>query len=51
MGLSPERGRSSLRFSLTKDTTQEDIDFALEVVPAAVGRLREISPVYAGTLS
>jgi cysteine desulfurase len=51
MGLSPERGRSSLRFSLTKDSTQEDIDFALDVVPAAVGRLREISPVYAGTLS
>ncbi len=51
MGLSPERGRASLRFSLTKDTTQEDIDFALDVVPAAVERLREISPVYAGTHS
>jgi cysteine desulfurase len=50
MGLSPERGRASLRFSLTKDTTQEDIDFALDVVPAAVGRLREISPAFVGTL-
>src|SRR5271170_3982848 len=51
MGLTPARGRASLRFSLTKNTTPEDIDFALEVVPAAVGRLREISPVFAGTLS
>jgi len=51
MGLSPERARGSLRFSLTRNTTEEDIDFALEVVPAAVGRLREISPVFAGTLS
>ncbi len=50
MGLTPARGRASLRFSLTKNTTQEDIDFALDVVPAAVSRLREISPVFAGTL-
>ena len=51
MGLAPARGRASLRFSLTKNITQEDIDFALEVVSAAVSRLREISPVFAGTLS
>jgi cysteine desulfurase len=50
MGLTPARGRASLRFSLTKNTTEEDIDFALEVVPAAVGRLREILPAFAGTL-
>jgi cysteine desulfurase len=51
MGLPPARGRASLRFSLTKNTTEQDIDFALELVPAAVDRLREISPVFAGTLS
>ena len=51
MGLTPARGRASLRFSLTKNTTDEDIDFALDVVPAAVSRLRELSPVFAGTLS
>jgi cysteine desulfurase len=51
MGLTPARGRASLRFSLTKNTTQEDIDFALDVIPAAVSRLREISPVFVGTLS
>jgi cysteine desulfurase len=49
MGLSPERARASLRFSLTKYTTEADIDFALEAVQAAVARLREISPAFAGT--
>ena len=29
-----------------KQTTEEDVRFALEVVPAAVARLRELSPVY-----
>lgn len=51
MGLSQERARASLRFSLMKTTTAEDIDFALDLVPAAVSRLRQISPVYAGTAS
>ena len=46
MGLSAKRGRASVRFSLTKDTTAGDVDFALELVPAAVARLRELSPVY-----
>ena len=51
MGLTPARGRASLRFSLTKYTTEEDIDFALKVIPAAVGRLREIAPALVGSLS
>jgi cysteine desulfurase len=46
MGLSPARARASLRFSLSKLTTKYEVDFALEVVPAAVARLRELSPSY-----
>jgi cysteine desulfurase len=46
MGLSPERARASVRLSLMKTTTAEDVDIALRLVPAAVERLREISPVY-----
>ena len=46
MGLSPERARASIRFSLGKQNTSEDVDFALELIPATVARLREISPVY-----
>ena len=50
MGLAPERARASLRFSLTKLNTQQDIDEALAIIPAAVTRLRELAPVNAGTL-
>jgi cysteine desulfurase len=37
---------SSLRFSLGRHTTEEDIDFVLEVLPQIVSRLREMSPLY-----
>jgi cysteine desulfurase len=46
MGLSPDQARASIRFSLGKQNTAEDIDFALELVPEVVARLRELSPVY-----
>ena len=50
MGLSTPRARASLRFSLTKETTEDDIDFALGIIPTAATRLRELAPVNAGTL-
>jgi len=46
IGLSPEEARASLRFSLGRHTTATEIDFALEIVPAAVEQLRELSPTY-----
>ncbi len=46
IGLAPEEARASLRFSLGRHTTPADIDFALNVVPAAVAQLRELSPTY-----
>ncbi len=46
MGLSPNRARGSIRFSLGKQNTPEDVEFALGLVPEVVSRLREISPVY-----
>jgi cysteine desulfurase len=46
MGVLPERARASLRFSLDTGATEKDIDFALELVPAAVAHLRELSPFY-----
>src|SRR5215467_14345027 len=46
MGLSHDRARGSLRLSLGKQTTNEEIDFAIQVVPETVARLREISPTY-----
>ncbi len=46
MGMSPDRARASIRFSLGKQNTSEDVDFALELIPATVARLRELSPIY-----
>ena len=50
MGLNKNRARASLRFSLLKTATEADIDHVLRVVPQAVGHLRALSPVAAGTL-
>ena len=48
MGLRPDRARASIRFSLGKQTTEEDIDFALALIPETVAHLRayfaEVSP-------
>ena len=46
IGLRPDQARSSVRFSLSRYTTAEDIDAALEVIPATVERLRAMSPHY-----
>jgi cysteine desulfurase len=46
MGLSPDRTRASIRFSLGKQNTEEDVDFALGLIPETVARLRELSPAW-----
>jgi cysteine desulfurase len=51
MGLSADRARGSIRFSLGKQNTAEDVEFALKLVPEVVARLREISPVYKSAVS
>ena len=52
MGLSRERARASIRFSLGKQNRPEDVEVATQLVPTSVARLRELSPLYrAGTVS
>jgi cysteine desulfurase len=46
MGLHQDRAKASIRFSLGKQNTQADIDFALSIIPETVARLRSLSPVY-----
>jgi cysteine desulfurase len=46
MGLSPARARASIRFSLSKLTTEEEVDQALALIPAAIAHLRALSPTY-----
>lgn len=46
MGLSNERARASIRFSLGKHNTEDDVDYVLSVLPESIARLRELSPLY-----
>src|SRR2546423_1475207 len=46
IGLPADEARARLRFSLGRHTTEADIEYALQVGPAAVERLRELSPTY-----
>jgi cysteine desulfurase len=46
IGLPAAEARATLRISLGCNSTAEDVDFALSVIPAAVEHLRELSPLY-----
>ncbi len=46
MGLSPDRARASIRVSLGKQNTVEDVEFALSLIPEVVARLRSLSPAW-----
>jgi len=45
LGVDDEIARGSLRFSFGKDNTEEDVDYAIEVLSRAVERLRALSPL------
>ena len=47
LGLSHEIAHGSLRMTLGKDNTEEEIDYVIEVLPEIVERLRAMSPLYA----
>jgi cysteine desulfurase len=46
LGRSDELAHSSIRFTIGRFTTEEEIDFAIELVKAKIGRLREMSPLW-----
>jgi cysteine desulfurase len=46
IGLAAPEARASLRFSLGRHTTIEEIEYALQVIPTAVAQLRQLSPTY-----
>ena len=46
IGLLPEDARASLRFSLGRENLDEEVEFALGIIPGVVEHLRELSPVY-----
>lgn len=46
LGLPHERAIGAVRFSLGRDTTAEDIDYVIDVLPPLIERLRSVSPAY-----
>lgn len=46
LGLDDELAHSSLRFGLSRYTTEEEIDFTINCVKTAVNKLREMSPLW-----
>jgi cysteine desulfurase len=46
LGRSDELAHSSIRFTIGRFTTEEDIDFAVELLKSKVGKLRELSPLW-----
>ena len=46
MGLTPDQARGSIRFSLGKTNTDEEVDFVTSKVPEVVTKLRELSPLW-----
>jgi cysteine desulfurase len=51
IGKNREQARSTVRFSLGTTNTSEDIDYALDVIPQVVKRLRSLSPTYKQAVS
>lgn len=45
IGLQPEEAHGSLRLTLGRENTQEDVDYVLSVLPDIVNKLRMISPL------
>ncbi|AVR97811.1 IscS subfamily cysteine desulfurase [Pseudoduganella armeniaca] len=46
LGRSDELAHSSIRFTIGRFTTQQDIDFAIDLMKSKVGKLRELSPLW-----
>lgn len=46
LGLSDEMAHSSIRFSIGRFTTEEDIDYAINVIKQSIDKLRDMSPLW-----
>jgi len=45
IGLKHEEAHGSLSFTMSKYNSKDDVDYAIEVLPRIVTKLREISPL------
>ena len=46
LGLSDELAHSSIRFSIGRFTTEEEIDYVIGVIRGAIDKLRDMSPLW-----
>lgn len=46
LGLNDELAHSSIRFSIGRFTTEEEIDYVIKLLHDSIGRLRELSPLW-----
>ncbi|GLX84924.1 cysteine desulfurase IscS [Thalassotalea loyana] len=46
LGLNDELAHSSIRFSFGRFTTEEEIDYAIDLIQRSIGHLREMSPLW-----
>jgi cysteine desulfurase len=46
LGLTDELAHSSIRFSIGRFTTEEEIDYTVDLLHKQIGRLRELSPLW-----
>ena len=46
LGRNDELAHSSIRFTIGRFTTEEEIDFAVELIKSRVGKLRDMSPLW-----
>ena len=46
LGVSEELAHTSIRFGVGRFTTEEEVDYAINLIKGSVGRLREMSPLW-----
>ncbi|HSH54485.1 MAG TPA: IscS subfamily cysteine desulfurase [Methylotenera sp.] len=46
LGRSDELAHSSIRFSIGRFTTEEDVDYTIDLMKSKIGKLRELSPLW-----
>ena len=46
LGRNDELAHSSIRFTIGRFTTQEEVDYVVDLVKDKVGKLRELSPLW-----
>jgi len=48
LGIPPEEAHGSLRLTLGRENTEDDVDYVLEKLPPIIEELRQMSPLYPG---